>query len=99
MQDILVAISHNGEVQLWNTKEKSIIYSTLVSGKVTSADISPDDKYLVIGTNSSCLRILDLKQLVTVKTFRLFKKNKSIDCIQFGPSEGEHKNRICVSSH
>lgn len=51
---------------------------------------------MVIGTSSSCISIIDLKTLQIVKTHRLFKKNKTINCIKFGI--GEFENRVCVSS-
>ena len=54
------------------------MHSFSVSKKILCGDLSPNDKYLVLGTKNSCLRIIDLKSFSTIKIIRLFKKNKDI---------------------
>ena len=55
-----------------------MLHSFSVRKKISCGDLSPNDKYLVLGTHKSCLRIIDLKTFSTIKVLRLFKKNKGI---------------------
>lgn len=57
---------------------------------MTSADLSNDDRYLVVGCGNSCIRIVDLQTFTTVKVIRLFKKEKPITQIQFSNNEMEN---------
>jgi WD40 repeat protein len=97
--DILVSVSRDGMVFIWNLVESKLAFSlyinltlNLLENVITSyhyhsetnkAQISNDDKLLVLGSSQGCVRIIDITDLANFQVRKIYRffKTKEISSI------------------